>query len=165
MFKKKIWLAGGHDDDDNVLSSVEVYDAATNRWERAPDMIEGRTLFNLVVVEDELYAVGGAVETYLSIEKLSKVSGAWQVIAAIEENRIGCSAAAMGSKIYVFGGGRERDAHISTWSAFDVTTEQWASASIPAEKRKLSSRSEFYCGQAIMVPSSLDNGKRMTWYD
>ena len=97
----------------------------------------------------------------LSIEKLSKVSGAWQVVAEIEEDRYACGAAAVGSKIYVFGG----YGHRSTWNAFDVTTEQWASASIPAEKRKLSDRKGFYLGMAITVPSSLDNGKRMTWYD
>ena len=40
-FKKKIWVAGSDDSDDNELSSVEVYDAATNRWERAPNMTKG----------------------------------------------------------------------------------------------------------------------------
>ena len=125
-------------------------------------MTKGRHILNLVVVEDELYAVGGdGYGNNLSIEKLSKASGAWQVVAEIDENRWVCSAAAVGSKIYVFGG----RGHESTWNAFDVTTEQWASASIPAEKRKLSSRSEFYYGKAITVPSSLDNGRKMTWSD
>ena len=83
------------------------------------------------------------------------------MVAEIYEYRDGCGAAAVGSKIYVFGGG----GHASTWNAFDVTTEQWASASIPVEKRKLSSRSEFYHGKAMTVPSSLDNGRKMTWSD
>ena len=125
---------------------MEVYDAATNRWERAPEMTKGRHVLNLVVAEDELYAVGGDryVNINLSIEKLSKVSGAWQVVAEIEEYRWGCGAAAVGSKIYVFGG--YGGGHESTWNAFDVTTEQWASASIPAEKRKLSDRKDFAGG-------------------
>ena len=113
-----------------------------------------------MVVEDELYAVGGIYGNYLSIEKLSKVSGTWQVVADIAEVRYGCGAAAVGSKIYVFGGRGK-----STWNAFDVATQQWASVSIPAEKRKLSSRWAFTHGQAMTVPSSLDNGRTMTWSD
>ena len=143
------------------FSSVEVFDATVNKWESAPAMVRKRRCFKLVVVENELYAVGGELNK-LSIEKLSKFSGAWQVVAEIKEDRWGCGAAAVGSKIYVLGG--YVDAHISTWNAFDVGTGQWASASTPASKRKLSSRGGFYGGQALTVPSSMTNNKRMTWY-
>ena len=98
----------------------------------------------------------------MSIEKLSKFSGAWQMVAEIDEGRWDCGAAAVGSKIYVFGG--YANAHRSTWNAFDVGTEQWASASTPASKRKLSSQGGFYAGQALTVPSSMANNRRMTWY-
>ena len=105
-------------------------------------------------MENELYAVGGEPFTNkLSIEKLSKFSGAWQMVVEIDEIRWGCGAAAVGSKIYVFGG--SSDAHKSTWNAFDVGTGQWASASTPASKRKLSSRGEFHSGQAMTVPPYL----------
>ena len=141
-----------------------MYNAATKKWEMAPSMTKGRCHFNLVVVEDELYAVGGAVEN-LSIEKLSKVSGTWQLVAKADEIQNGCCAAAVGSKIYVFGGYLGFGVLTSTWNAFDVTTEQWANASIPAQNRKISSRNQFYLGMALTVPSSLDNGKKMTWND
>ena len=125
VFQRRIWVAGGEDSNNNFLSSVEVFDATVNKWESAPVMVRKRHQFKLVVVENELYAVGGELHTNnLSIEKLSKFSGAWQVVAEINESRWGCGAAAVGSKIYIFGGFRNN--YKSTWNAFDVGTGQWA---------------------------------------
>ena len=87
------------------------------------------------------------------------------MVAEIDEFRWGCGVAAVGSKIYLFGGGAYSGEDRSNWNAFDVGTGQWASASIPVEKRKLSDRDLFSFGGALTVPSSLDNGKRMTWDD
>ena len=100
VFQRRIWVAGGVDSNYNDLSSVEVFDAAVNKWESAPAMVRKRRCFKLVVVGNELYAVGGEPHTdKVSIEKLSKFSGAWQMVAEIDENRLGCGAAAVGSKI------------------------------------------------------------------
>ena len=116
-------------------------------------MIKERFTFNLVVVEDELYAVGGDGydSTSISIEKLDKELGVWRVVAEIGECRTCCGAAAVGSKIFVFGGNDE--VHRSTWNAFDVITEQWASASISVEDRRLPR--DFFYGQALTVPPML----------
>ena len=85
-----------------------------------------------------------------SIEKLDKVSGEWRVVTVLEgEERFGCGAACMGSKIYVFGGGGDLS---TTWNFFDVETEQWASASTSVEHRQLPR--EFCAGSALVVPSS-----------
>ena len=101
-------------------------------------------------MEDELYAVGGDI-TSISIEKLDKELGVWRVVAD-GEGRYGCGAAAVGSKIFVFGSddGVHKQVHKSTWNAFDVITEQWASASISVEDRRLPR--DFYYGQALTVP-------------
>ena len=163
-FEGKIWVAGRWDGGESYLSSVEVYDPAVGEWERAPDMTKGRVGLTLVAVGDELYAVGVDLhypKYNLSIEKLSKVSGAWEIITTLEEvGRSSCSVAVVGSKIYVLGGRCE--GLTFTWNAFDVITKQWASASISDESCVLP-RDEFSGGQAISVPSCLDNGKRMTW--
>ena len=119
---------------------MEVYDAATKKWEWAPNMVKGRSSFNLLEVMGNLYAVGGEYGS-VSIEKFDKGLGVWQVVAKLDEKRYGCSSAALGSKIYVIGA-YSAD-HKSTWNAFDVGTGQWASASTPVSKCKLSSRGEF----------------------
>ena len=59
VFQRRIWVAGGFDSNSKMLSSVEVFAAAVNKWESAPAMVRKRRYFKLVVVENELYAVGG----------------------------------------------------------------------------------------------------------
>ena len=145
-----MWVAGGVDNDGNTLSSVEVYNAVSKKWEVVQSMTKGRSLCNLLVVRGELYAVGGDSNNIASIEKLDKVSGEWRVVTELGEGRYGCGAACMGSKIYVFGGdgGNIR----STWNFFDLETEQWASASVSVEHRRLPRA--FDAGSALVVPSS-----------
>ena len=132
---------------------MEVYNVVTKKWETVQSMTKKRSAFNLVVVEDELYAVGGEGygSTSISIEKLDKELGVWRVVAEIGEVRRGCGAAAVGSKIFVFGANNV--VHKSTWNAFDVITEQWASASISVEDRRLPR--DFFYGQALTVPPML----------
>ena len=130
-----------------------MYDERKKTWEvMDQSMVKERYLFNLVVVRDELYAVGGDEYPYNnSIEKLDKELGVWRVVAEIDEIRYKCSAVAVGSKIYVLGcvnGGHE-----STWNAFDVDTGLWESASTSEEKREMPQG--FYCGQALTVPPML----------
>ena len=80
-----------------------------------------RSFFTVVVVGDELYAVSGdEFGENSSIEKLSKLSGAWEMVSTLKEDRRSCSVAVVGSKIYVFGSYRAE--HDSTWNAFDVIT-------------------------------------------
>ncbi len=95
-----------------------------------------------------------------SIEKLSKVSGAWGIVAALEEGgRSRLGAVVIGCKIYMFGD--NRGGNNSTWNAFDVLAGQWASVDIPDENRRLPLG--YFCGEAISVTSCLDSGKRITW--
>jgi hypothetical protein len=154
-FEGRMWVAGGIDDDAYDLSRVEVYDAVSKKWEVAQSMTKRRYDFDLLVVRGELYAVGGDVpfrgDDMTSIEKLDKVSGEWRVVAELGESRLGCGAACMGSKIYMFGG-RHGGNYSTNWNFFDVETEQWASASTSVEHRQLPR--EFSRGSAVVVPSS-----------
>ena len=104
-----------------------------------------------------------------TIEKLSKDSGEWEMVATIEErlsphNANLCSAAAMGSTIYLFenGLGHTTTLQNTTWNSFNVLTGEWASSSTPAENRQLPQDDAAIC-LAITVPACLDNGKRITW--
>ena len=143
-FAGKIWIAGGYDNDGNKLSSVEVYDTVTKKWDTIQSMTRRRSSFKLAVVGGEIYAVGG--EGYASIEKLDKGLGVWRVVAEIGESRVFCGVCAVGPKIYVMGG-RGLD---STWNAFDVNARQWASANTSVEDRTLPR--DFVLGQALTVP-------------
>ncbi len=72
----------------------------------------------------------------MSIEKLDKALGVWRIVTESGERRDACGAAVLGSKIYVLGG--TNGGHDSTWNAFDVLTNQWASDSSPTTMHSLS---------------------------
>ena len=94
------------------------------------------------------------------MEKAGKPTGYYRYNAQIElivddyeggGHRFYCATVAVGSKIFVFGGG-STDGTISnrTWDALDVSTMEWASATIPEESRRLP-RDVFYGGQAVLL--------------
>ena len=142
-----------------MLSSVEVFDplfgGGVGRWESAPDMTRARggCDFYLLVVNNELYAVGGdenATEVR-SIEKMDRLTRVWQVITELNVDRTGSAVVSMGSKIVLLGGGDEGSEERSTWDAFDVISRQWASSTLSAATRRLP-RNYFYLGCAVVVP-------------
>ena len=55
----KLYAAGGENDDDGALSSVERYDSALDAWEAVAPMAEARSDHGVAVLDGKLYAVGG----------------------------------------------------------------------------------------------------------
>ena len=164
VFEGRHWVAGAF-----RSSSVEVYDAASGDWKQGPSMVKERYDMHFLEMRGELYAVGGdqrysCYDKNFTIEKLDKQLGAWRVITEHTANvdRFGCGVAALGSKIYVFGSHHE---YCNTWDAFDIDTEQWASAAATACPSTQQSKSPvrrmprgFSFGQAVTVPPM-----KMTW--
>jgi hypothetical protein len=58
QFEGKLWIAGGINDN-NYLSSVEVFDEDRNKWIFCNNMNKARVNFKLFVYDNNLYAVGG----------------------------------------------------------------------------------------------------------
>ena len=141
--------------------SMEVYGSVLKTWEtHAQSMTKARCNFSLVVAEGELYAVGDAYSSNMSIEKLDKELGVWRIVTKLRDWRrpiiIRSSAC---SKIFVFGG-REEEELAMTWDSFDVITitrREWISASLHKKKRKIPLG--FYSGQALTVyePESISD--------
>jgi hypothetical protein len=124
-FDGKLWVAGGFP----KPNSVQVYDPALGDWSEAPPMVARRAQFKLLVVNGELYAVGGddATTNKTTIEKFDRRSQTWSVVATLKEQRLMLSSSAAGSKIYVFGGMVSSTKALETWDAFDVRTNTWDS--------------------------------------
>jgi N-acetylneuraminic acid mutarotase len=95
VFDGKLWVTGGYDDDGYNLASVEVYDPASNTWDRTKaDMTTARCGHVAAVLNGELHVVGGVSE---SVEKYDPGSNSWAVVPAMQlpEARDGCSGAAV----------------------------------------------------------------------
>ena len=61
VLDKKIYVAGGSDDDGRILDSVECFDPVSGSWREVASMNKPRQFHSLVTVNDILYAVGGWV--------------------------------------------------------------------------------------------------------
>jgi hypothetical protein len=73
-----------------------------------------------------------AYSAQTTIERYNDHLDIWEVITTFPEKRRGCAVAAVGDRIYVFGGGATDLNKCATWDYFDVTTCTWGSALLPA---------------------------------
>lgn len=98
------------------LMDIEMYDPHTHRWQQKPKMLELRTSFSTVVGGDDIYLIGGFTGEAGNLRELATVAvyhpqtETWREIPAMPVPIRPLGAAAVGGKIYVFGGigeGRE----------------------------------------------------------
>jgi N-acetylneuraminic acid mutarotase len=81
----KLYAAGGRNDDDGTLSSVECFDPSTGQWSAVAAMSTVRGGPGVAVVDDKLYVVGGYDGTLAplsSVECFDPSTGQWSVLAA-----------------------------------------------------------------------------------
>ena len=135
-YRGKIFVAGGWDSNDRILRTVEVYDPRKQRFEIASEreMVRGRGSLDLVIVEDNLFAVGGADSCVFSIEKYNWKEGNWTVIAEVcgmAGLKKNFTSVALGGKILVFGGATTQGRVVKSgvWTYFDVEKSIWGSIS------------------------------------
>ena len=55
----KIYVTGGRDNDQQIMSSVDCYDPDTNSWSQVANMNIARSVHSLVSLHGRLYAIGG----------------------------------------------------------------------------------------------------------
>jgi len=126
----KIFVCGGVsvNGEDDPLRSVESFDPATGTWQLEGNMIKKRRSFSLFVHEEELYAVGGDGDDLMvtTIERRNKDTMEWEHVINCGQYRDGCTAALVGSKIFIFGG----RGYELTFDFFDLHSKTWASQDV-----------------------------------
>jgi alpha-tubulin suppressor-like RCC1 family protein len=108
----KVYLVGGDDFPVFGLSTVEVYDVATNSWSPGPPLTYGRNSFGLVAAKGLLYAIAGSSSagsalTAGSVEVLDTTNpAAWTAGTGILTPRADAAAVTPdgGTTIYLVGG-------------------------------------------------------------
>jgi len=149
-FEGKTFVCGGYDGAGDALRSVEYFDPATGVWQVEGDMTKTRRYFSLFVFEEELYTVGGdAPGQNATIEKRNKDTKQWEHVANCDQNRWGCAAALVGSKLFLFGG----QSHESTFDFLDLHTKKWASQT-KGKYKKESARKlprKIYHSKAVLI--------------
>jgi len=106
-----IYAIGGSpwDADWAACSTVEAYDPVANTWTKRTDMIETRGALSIVVLDGEIYAVGGSEDGssvgLQKVEVYDPVKDTWtEGKADMLIGRHTLSASAVDGKIYAIGG-------------------------------------------------------------
>ncbi|XP_054167691.1 kelch-like protein diablo [Oppia nitens] len=92
VFMDKIYVCGGHDGSDS--KSCESYDPITNKWTSIASMLSKRIDFQLVALDNFLYALGGFMdhENTNTVEVYDYKLNQWQYTQSLPHN---CSAFAV----------------------------------------------------------------------
>ena len=124
--------------------AVEVYDLRTGQWSDLPNLPEPRHRLALAVVDDVLYAIGGAkgvnpkraVETVYALDLKAGRAARWQTRAALPAPRSALRAEVIGGKIYVVGGIGPGNA-AKAW-VYDPQADRWSAiADLPTTREHL----------------------------
>jgi N-acetylneuraminic acid mutarotase len=108
----KIYAIGGTNhrivaNDYEGISTVEVYDPATDTWTREADMPTARWSLATSVVGNRIFAIGGGhrMTAFKAVEEYDPATDTWRKRADMPTARGGLSTGVVGGKIYAIGGG------------------------------------------------------------
>jgi N-acetylneuraminic acid mutarotase len=123
----ELYVSGGHDINDNPMSSVEKYSPLSDTWSAGTPLPVARSDHAAVAVGPNMYVLGGLVDdewTTASVLKFDSVQGTYLEVAPMPEARRNLAACAIGSDIFVFGGGN--GANVSSVLKLDTLANEWS---------------------------------------
>jgi N-acetylneuraminic acid mutarotase len=133
-----IYVAGGLQPIDGVNSSgvtnlVSSYDTVSKRWTMLPNLPGNRDHVGAAFIKDTLYVVGGRLGSQFSVQgtvfALKSNATEWKSLAGMPTPRGGMAVAAIGTKIYTFGGeGNPAPGSKGVWpqvESYDTVTDKW----------------------------------------
>ena len=140
----KVYAIGGYPPGRIPSAVVQVYTAATDRWELGPPLPVPMHHAMAAGVNGKLYVIGGEFdgagtgrpEVYLNtVYELDPRVGAWSQRAPMPTNRSGGATAVIDSKIYVAGGRPPRG---SDFAVYDTAENRWSALpDVPTQRNHL----------------------------
>jgi Kelch motif/Galactose oxidase, central domain len=132
----RIVVAGGYRGDGATVSTVEILDTASGRWERGPDLPVPVNHAMAATVGDRVYVFGG----YLSSNRPTDVAftldaGQWRQIAPLPQPRAAGTAASVGDTVYV-AGGIGPNGLAGDMLVYDAVGDRWSTAPGPPTRRE-----------------------------
>lgn len=127
----KLYLLGGYPANRQTTRTVLIYDIASDRWERGPQLPQPNNHGMAAGVNGKIYLIGGQMladdppgtNSYVStVYELDPARGTWVAKASMPTARSSGVAVVHDGKIYVAGGRppREKD-----FAVYDPTTDRW----------------------------------------
>jgi N-acetylneuraminic acid mutarotase len=124
------------------LKTVEVYNPATDTWQKSQSLIHARDGLTTAVVDGEIYAMGGTGWPQIpahpgpflaSVEVFNPKTHRWREKAEMPAPKSNHTASVINGKIYVIGGGFRGNGpfmYLSTIEIYDPQTDKWTQGGI-----------------------------------
>jgi hypothetical protein len=132
----RIYVIGGYREDGGTVSTVEILDTATGRWERGPDLPVAVNHAMAAAAGGTVYLFGGFQEGGDASAAAYRLDGdVWRPVAAMPQSRGAGTAVSVENTIYVAGGvnagGLSRQMLV-----YDVAADRWSAAPGPPTPRE-----------------------------
>lgn len=133
VVNNKVYLfggIGGISNERRILTSVEVYDIATNRWSYLPSMKTAREGASVAVLDGKIYLFGGGADSdtndhYNLSEVFDTKTNTWTVLPSMKFKRLNATSTVLDGKIYIFGGSDGRQ-FLTNGEVFNPATNTWS---------------------------------------
>jgi len=141
-----LWVFGGADADGAVLSSVEVFNPASNVWMQTADpMPTARQGLGVAVLGGKIYVIGGSDAEGLPldvVEVYDPIRGVWHDVQRLRQKRERFGICVLDSCIFVAGGFSEEGRPVADVEVFDSSLppvyDRWsAAAPLPSPRADL----------------------------
>ena len=112
VYRNEIWIAGGKTDDDTSgVRRVDVFNTATNRWRRGPNLPTEHWGGPSVILNHKLHVLTGGINIddtaqHHWVLDLQNQGAGWKRAADVPFARVHAGGVALNGKIYVVGGER-----------------------------------------------------------
>jgi Kelch motif len=123
----RIWVLGGYAPDGATLATAEVYDTATDRWSRGPDLPVAVNHAMAATLDGVLYVAGGNDGDGPSTQVARLEGDRWRPAAPLPQGRSAGGLVALDGRLYLVGGvvdgGLAGDTQV-----YDPGADRWSAA-------------------------------------
>ena len=95
LWNGTVVVAGGYDEQEDIVNSTEQYNPETNSWSAFKPMLTCRQGLALVAFNNSLFAIGGnnGKERLSSVERYDKLKNEWSLAPVLNQSRSATCAA------------------------------------------------------------------------
>jgi N-acetylneuraminic acid mutarotase len=157
----KIYVLGGYPAGRVSVKTVQIYDIASDRWTRGPDLPEVNNHGVAAAFDGVIYLFGGQtdpntayVDTVYALDTRPGGPGRWVAKGTMPTKRSAGAAVVHQGKIYVVGG---RPPHGHDFAAYDPKTDSWETLpELPSQRNHIAA--ELIAGRIHVFGGRLGGG-------
>ncbi len=132
----RVLVAGGSQQSEFPLATVEIYDPKSNRWSQAPSMASPRARHTATLLRDgRVLVAGGLGPGRGTAEMYNPATNSWSPAGSLAQARANHQAALLGDGTVLVVGGRQPGKPLSSAEVYDPKTNSWSAVGALAVAR------------------------------